>query len=139
MVDAKKTEVGYELPPLIKKISDNTVFSYSMRYGGTYVKLIHVDKNAARKWGFPGLVLQGSQTLNYAYEMLFKVYRDRMIEDSDIEATFIKPVISGEMLTVRGKVKDSEKEDSKTRLTIELWVEDTSGDKVMVGKTLVTV
>jgi acyl dehydratase len=138
-MDSETTEIGYELPSVVKKVTDESIYNYSMRYSGTYVKMIHVDRVSARRSGFEGLVLQGSQTLDYANEMLFKVYRTGFIENSSINAVFIKPVLSGDVLTIRGKVKNNKIEGSNTYVTVDIWAENKSDEKVMVGEAVISV
>jgi len=134
------TEIGFELPPVVKKIDPDLLRNYSKRYPGVFIKTIHVDKEAAGSWGFPDLVLQGSQTMNFAAEMLFKVYRENWINDSSLNVKFIKPVFNGQTVATKGKIIDKvEESGGKVRLTIEVWTENQSGEKVMVGEAAVVV
>lgn len=138
-MDSKIMEVGYELSVVVKKITDESIYNYSMRYSGTYVKMIHIDKNSAKRLGFPELVVQGSQTLDYANEMLFKTYGERAINNCTINAVFTKPVLSGDILTVKGKVKDRRREASENYVIVDVWVENKSNDKVMLGEATINV
>jgi acyl dehydratase len=138
-MDSKTIEVGYELPTLIKKITEESIYNYSMRYSGTYVKMIHVDKDSAKRLGFPELVVQGSQTLDYANEMLFKVFGKRAIDNCTINAVFTKPVLSGDVLTVKGKVKEKKHEASETYVVVDIWVENKSNEKVMLGDATINI
>jgi acyl dehydratase len=138
-MDAKTTEIGYELPPLIKEITEKSIYDYSMRYSGTYVKMIHVDKDSARRLGFPELVVQGSQTLDYANELLFKAYKLRAIDNCRVNAVFTKPVLAGETLTVKGKVKDRKQEEADMHIIVDIWAENKSNEKVMLGEATVNV
>ena len=138
-IDKRAMEVGFELPAVDKKVSDNKIYKYSNRYTGTFVDMIHTEKKAAKKFGFPELVLQGTQAANYVHEVLFKVYREHAINNSKIQVSFIKPVLAGETLTVRGRVKEVSKEESTAHITVEFWSEDSAGDKTMVGEALVRV
>lgn len=138
-MDSKTIEVGYELPTIIKEITEESIYNYSMRYSGTYVKMIHVDKNSAKRLGFPELVVQGSQTLNYANEMLFKVYGKRAIDNYIVNAVFTKPVLSGDILTVKGKVKERKQEESETYIVVDIWVENKLNEKVMLGDATINI
>lgn len=134
----KTTSVGYELPAVVKDITPELLRNYSLRYPGVFIKTIHVDKEAARSWGFPDLVLQGSQTMNFAAEMVFKVYREHWINNSSLNVKFIKPVFVGQRVTTKGRVVDKlEEPGGRVRLKIDLWAENQSGDKVMVGQAAV--
>lgn len=138
-MDAKAMELGYELPPVVKAILFDRVFNYSARHGGIFLKYIHTDKNVARKYGFPDIVLAGSQVLNFANEMLFKAYREHWIKSSHIQGTFIKSVFPGDILTLKGLVKEKNTEDAKTKLVIDIWSENKACEKTMVGKAMVTI
>jgi acyl dehydratase len=131
-------QIDYEPPPVVKEITEDLLRNYSFRYPGVFIRTIHVDKEAAASWGFPDLVLQGSQTMNFAAEMLFKAYRKHWINDSSLTVKFIKPVFAGERVTTKGRVKErSEESDGLIRVKIDVWAENHSGEKVMVGEAAI--
>ena len=131
-------QIGYELPPVTKEITEELLRNYSLRYPGVFIRTIHVDKEAAANWGFPNLVLQGSQTMNFASEMLFKVYRERWIDNSTLTVKFIKPVFAGERVITKGRVRERTEEPGETtRLHIDVWAENDKGEKVMVGEAAI--
>lgn len=138
-MDSKAIEVGYELPTVIKKITEESIYNYSMRYSGTYVKMIHTDKDSAKRLGFPELVLQGSQTIDYANEMLFKVYGKRVIDNCTLNAVFTKPVLSGDTITVKGKVRERKQDASDTYIVVDILVENKSKEKVMLGDATIYI
>lgn len=134
MVDLREaSEVGFELPSISKVITFEKVRAYSSRFGGTFLKTIHTDKNIAQVAGLPDVVCQGTMTLNYASEMLFNVYREHWINHSKIEVTFTKPVFPGDVITLSGVVKHRQEVDSAIHVELELWAENQAGDKVMTG------
>lgn len=138
-MDSKAMEVGYELPPVMKSIVFEQVFNYSARHGGIFLKYIHTDRSVAKKYGFPDIVLAGSQVLNYANELLFKVYREHWIKSSNIKGIFVKSVFPGDVLTLKGIIKGKNIEGIKTKLEIEIWSENKVGEKTMVGEATVTI
>jgi 3-hydroxybutyryl-CoA dehydratase len=51
-----------------------------------------------------------------------------------MSVSFIKPVVVGDTLTVRGRVKSRESESGgRVRVTVEVWCENQDGVKTMVG------
>ena len=133
-------EVGYALPPVAKEITEDLLSNYSRRYPGIFVQTIHVDRKAAGKWGFPDLVLQGSQTMNFVAEMLFKVYRENWIKDSSLSVKFILPVFAGDTVTAKGLITENEKDtEGKVHIKLDVWAENRLGEKVMVGEAKVTI
>lgn len=134
-IQAEAIEVGFDLPEVVKEITPDLLRSYSERYPGIFIRTIHVEREAARAWGFPDLVLQGSQTMNFASEILFKTYREHWIDDSSLTVKFTKPVFAGQRVITRGKVVDRvEEAGGKVRLTIDIKAENQDGDAVMVGR-----
>lgn len=139
-IDTRATQVGYQLPPVVKKITEDLLCNYSNRYPGVFIKTIHTDREAAAKWGFPDMVLQGSQTMNFGAEVLFKIYREHWIKDSVLSVKFIKPVFHGETVTAKGTVVErQERADGRIELKIDVWAENTTGDKVMAGEAKVVI
>jgi len=139
-IDIKATQSGYQLPPVVKKITEEMMCNYSNRYPGVFISTIHTNRDAAAGWGFPDLVLQGSQTMNFGAEILFKVYREHWINSSSLTVKFIKPVFCGDTVTTKATVRDRKAtEDGKGLLTIDVWAENASGDKIMTGEATITV
>ena len=139
-IDIRTTQVGYQLPPVVKKITEDLLCNYSNRYPGIFIKTIHVDREAAAGWGFPDMVLQGSQTMNFGAEVLFKVYREHWINNSSLTVKFTKPVFRGDTVTAKGTVIDrKETTEGEILLTVNIWAENASEDKVMTGEAKVLI
>jgi acyl dehydratase len=47
--------------------------------------------------------------------------------------SFTKPVLAGDTLTVRGRVKSREPEGARMRVTVDVWCENEQGVMTMVG------
>ena len=139
-VDTNATQVGYQLPPVVKKITENLLCNYSRRYPGIFIATIHTDREAASNWGFPDLVLQGSQTMNFCAEPLFKAYREHWINDSTLSVKFLKPVFADEIITIKGTVVErQETAEGRIDLKIDVWATNTSGNKVLTGEARVVI
>lgn len=133
------TEVGFELPPINKEVTFDKIHSYSGRFGGVFLKTHHTDRDVAKQVGLPDVVCQGTMILNYAFEMLFNVYREYWINSSRIKVSYIKPVFPGDHITTRGSVKQRRDVDSSMQLDLDVWAENKEGEKVMVGEAVVTI
>jgi acyl dehydratase len=55
------------------------------------------------------------------------------IKGGRMSVSFTKPVIVGDTLTVRGRVKSREPEGDRTRVTVEVSCENQDGVKTMIG------
>ena len=139
-IDSKETLVGYELPVLVKTVGEDAISNYSSRYLGVFLRTFHTDQEMASNVGLPGLLVQGSQIMNFSTEALFKVYREKWINDSTFSVKFIKPVFSGETITSTGKVIGrTAGSDGRIVVTISVLAEKSSGETVMAGEARVVV
>jgi acyl dehydratase len=50
-----------------------------------------------------------------------------------MSVSFTNPVIVGDSLTVRGRVKSHEREGDRSRVTVEVWCENQDGVMTMIG------
>jgi len=55
------------------------------------------------------------------------------VRGGKMSVSFIKPVVVGDTLTVRGRVRSREQEGDAVRVTVEMWCENQDGVKTMVG------
>ncbi len=139
VAEAEVTKVGFELPVVSKEVTFDKVYAYSGRFGGPHLKTIHTDRGVAKELGFPDVVCQGTMIINYASEMLFNVYREHWVNSSKINVAFTKPVLPGDVITVKGVVKERQVVDSSIRVELEVWAENQKSEKVMAGEAVVTI
>ena len=138
-IDPESIEVGFELTPLVKYITDRNVYHYSARYGGLFLYTMHSEKEIATKMGFDNVIMQGSQSLSYASEVLFNVYQEAWFTNSSIEVKFIKPVFPNDILTVKGIVRNKIERKDEIVVECDIWAEKASGEKTMVGSAEVGI
>jgi acyl dehydratase len=139
VLKTKAMEVGYELPAVVKEITQQKMYAYSTRHGEFYKYSIHCDKEIAKMAGFPDVVCQGNMMLNYIYEMMLKVYREHWIRNSKLNVAYIKSVFPGAVLSAKGVVKEKNVDSVTTRLTFDVWVENQEREKVVVGNAEVDI
>ena len=126
---AKALAVGDELPPLTKTIAQRQIDCYS----GVRPHSIHTDPEWARQKGFRAPLAQGMMSTAYVSELMVKSVGAGFVRGGRMSVSFIKPVVVGDTLTVRGRVKSREAEGSRTRVTVEVWCENQDGVQTMVG------
>lgn len=125
----KTIEVGQELPRLVKEIGQRQIDAYS----GVRPHSIHTDEAWARKKGFGGTLAQGMMSTAYISELMIQLLGKGFVKGGKMSVAFIKPVCAGDRLTVGGVVKDKVVEEEGTRIVVEVWCENQSGEKVTVG------
>jgi acyl dehydratase len=121
--------VGEELPALSKTVEQRRIDCYS----GVRPHSIHTDPEWARQKGFRAPLAQGMMSTAYVSELMLALVGEGFVRGGRMSVSFIKPVVVGDTLTVRGRVKSREHEGSRTRVTVEVWCENQDGVKTMVG------
>jgi acyl dehydratase len=126
---AESIRIGDELPPLTKPIAQRQIDAYS----GVRPYSIHTDAEWARKKGFAAPLAQGMMSTAYVSQMMVQFLGEGFVKGGKMGVSFIKPVLAGDTLTVRGSVRSKDAEGAQTRVTVEFWCENQQGVKTMVG------
>ena len=121
--------VGQELPPLVKNIPQRKIDAYS----GVRPNYIHSDEAFARTKGFRAPLAQAMMSTAYVSEMMTRFVGAGFVKGGALSMTFIKPVLAGDRLTVRGVVKEQRPEGGRTRVVVEVWCENQDGVTTAVG------
>ena len=118
--------VGEEIPGLTK-----TAF---MPTDPEARNVIHTD-DYARRFGLRGALVGGSILLSYVLEMLYNYFGQKWLYHGKINVSFIGGgAINGDVLTAHGLVTSTEQEEAGTRLNLDIWMENQTGDKIVVGQ-----
>jgi len=123
-------QVGQELTPISKTISQRQIDCYS----GVRPKSIHTDAEWARKKGFPNTLAQGMMSTAYVSEMMVTLLGEGYIKGGKMSVKFVKPVITGDTLTMHGTVREKQPDSGGVRIHVDLWCENQDGMKTMVGE-----
>ena len=121
--------IGRELPALVKEISQRQIDTYS----GVKPRSIHTDEAWARQKGFRTTLAQGMMSTAYVSEMMTRFLGEGFIKGGTMSMAFVKPVYAGDRLTVHGVVKDRQPETGGTRVTVEVWCVNQSGQTTAIG------
>jgi acyl dehydratase len=121
--------VGQALPSLGKDVSQRRIDVYS----GVKPHSIHSDEAWARQKGFRACLAQGMMSTAYVSQLMVTLLGPGFARGGTMSMAFIKPVYAGDRLTVHGKIKDKQPDNSSTRVVVEVWVENQHGEKTAVG------
>jgi acyl dehydratase len=121
-----QVKIGDEIPSLTKTATMREWTGESSR--------IHED-SYAKKIGMRGAILGGSILYSYLVEMLFGYFGDNWFNHGEASVSFIGGgVIAGDKVIMKGVIKDKKPEDSGTRLSLDIWMEnETNRKKAVVG------
>ena len=95
---------------------------------------IHTDEYA-QKHGMRGALVPGSTLLSYMLEMLYNTFEEKWLNEGKINVSFIGGgAVNGDQIAVHGKVKSIENQEAGDRVTLDLWMENQNGVKIIVGE-----
>jgi acyl dehydratase len=121
--------IGEKLPDLVKDISQRHIDVYS----GVRPRSIHTDESWARTKGFPKCLAQAMMSTAYVSELMTRFVGAGFVKGGTMAMTFVKPVYVGDRLTVHGVVKERRAEGDRTRVVVEVWCENQTGQKTAIG------
>lgn len=121
--------IGQRLPELVKEIPQRRIDAFS----GVRPNYIHSDEAFARKKGFRAPLAQAMMSTAYVSELMTRFVGAGFVKGGTLAMTFIEPVLAGDTLTVRGVVTDTQAEDGRTRVVVEVSCENQHGEQTAVG------
>ncbi len=126
MATTRQAQAGQEIPTLTK-----TAF---MPIDPNTRNVIHTD-DYARDFGMRGALIGGSTLLSYVVEMLYSYFGEKWLYHGRIKVSFIGGgAINGDVVTAHGTVTALEPEEAGTRVTLDVWLENQTRARVVVGK-----
>ena len=129
-------DTGAELPPLVKFPTTMQLVQYAGASGDYYQ--IHYDQDFARASGLPGVIVHGWLALSF----LGQLVTDWMGEAGTLQK------ISGsyrgmnnvaEDIFCYGKVAKKYQEEGRNLVRVEIWAENSQGEKTVTGAAVVAL
>lgn len=101
---------------------------------------IHTDEEFARSEGFATVNADGMIMTNWCSEMMLRAFGFPYLERGELRTKYIKPVVLGVLLHVKGRVREVARQaDGSTLYTLDVWCEDQHGTKLVDGDAKVAV
>ena len=126
MKEVTSVAAGKEIPSLTK--------TASMPIDPEARNPIHTD-DFARETGMRGALISGAFLLSYILEMLYNYFGTKWLYHGKISVTYIGGgALNGDVLTAHGLITSAETETDRTRLNLDVWMENQAGEKIVVGK-----
>ena len=140
-------EVGQQLAPLTKTITKEKIDLFESvgtatlgnGSGQSGPVNIHTDPQKAAERGLTEPVASGQMSFAYLHELVARRFGMDFRQGGDLTVTFLKPVYSGDVVTIHGAVSSKDVTDGRTSLVLEVWVENHREEKTAVGTAKVTV
>ena len=141
-VNIEKIEVGLELPSLSFPMSLGHMRLFSgwpgwAQFGRNPVNQ-HTSNEVAKELGRPAPLVQGLQMSACLEEALINFFGIDWFSGGKITVHYVGIAVPGDTMTTHTKVIDKVKEGDKTRLEMEVSVENQRNAKVVVGFASIT-
>jgi acyl dehydratase len=128
-VATKEMKVGQELPPLRKVVTLEHMRLYTLWAN----RNMHTDWEWAKKGGFPAPVAQGLMSHAYISEMCTNFFGESWLKGGKLDVRFINYTLPGDIIDVRGIVREKRTEGNAVRFNCEVWCQNQAEEKTCVG------
>ena len=118
---------GPELAPFSTKLSLETCWRFSGP-GKNY----HTDREAARKWGFPDVVVQGMFSTCLISRLMGEHFDGGWVSGGRMDVKLVNVLWGGESVCTRAKQIDEVAEGGLRRRVFEVWVEKEDDERTVV-------
>ncbi len=122
------TATGPELPPIRKTADARRCWMFSGP-GRNY----HTDRDAARKLGFPDIVVQGMMGTCFLSEVMQEHFGEGWLRGGRMDVKLTNVLWVDEPVTARARVREEIPEGTRTRVVVEVWVEKDDGTRTHLG------
>jgi acyl dehydratase len=133
------TKVGAEYTGKMKTISEARVFAFS---GGRFnapgwpAKNIHTDLEFAKSCGLQTRSVSATQYMGYLIELMIDLFGESWSSRGKMDLKFVAIVDIGDRLVTKAVVASKERENSRTKFTLDIGCENRDGNKVVVGTAM---
>src|SRR6266851_3521848 len=103
-----------------------------MAFSGPAVNY-HTDSDAARKLGFPEIVVQGMFSVCMIAEMMTRRFGLGFMIGGRFDVRLVNVLWAEEQTSAQGGIIERHPEGSRTRAEVEVWCEKADGTKTIVG------
>ena len=127
-------EVGAEISPLVKQMSQEAINLFEGSTGNTGPSQFTDEKTARETLGTSGTVASGRMSLTFAIEMLRRYFGSEVYNHTGfVDLRFLRPVRPGDQITFTGNITDITREANGSRVSVEIKVENQKGDTTGIG------
>jgi len=134
----KEFKEGQEFAAKPKKVSWERLWTFS---GGPFAQTgwpksnLHTDLEFAKKCGLPSVAASGTQHQGHVVQLMIDLFGMEWLSHGTMDVKFIGVVDAGDMLTARAVIKSVEAHNRAKKYTMDVWVDNQRGEKMLVGST----
>jgi acyl dehydratase len=98
---------------------------------------IHVDQEAAKAGGLPGIIAHGMLPLGFLGQLLTHWVPQKQVRS--LSARFVAMAFPGDVITCSGRVAAKREEAGKKLVDVEIAAQNQNGENLQLGKATVVL
>ena len=93
----------------------------------------HTDVEMARALGFPDIVVQGMLSVCFVADLMTGRFGDGFHAGGKLDVRLVNVVWPNDVITTRGKIRETVREGSRRRHLADVWCEKADGTVTLIG------
>jgi acyl dehydratase len=136
MVLFEEINVGDSIPSITKPAISHLQLALYAGAGADH-NPIHVDEEAAKAGGLPGIIAHGMLPLGFLGQLLTQWVPQRHVRS--LSARFIAMAFPGDVITCNGKVAGKREDAGQKLVDVEIVAQNQKGENIQLGKATVAL
>jgi acyl dehydratase len=136
MIRFSDIKVGDAIPALTKPAISHLQLALYAGAGADH-NPIHVDQEAAKAGGLPGIIAHGMLPLGFLGQLLTQWVPQKQVRS--LSARFVLMAFPGDVITCSGKVAGKREEAGEQLVDLEIAAQNQNGENIQVGKATVAL
>jgi acyl dehydratase len=136
MVRFEDIKIGDAIPAIIKPAISHLQLALYAGAGADH-NPIHVDEEAAKAGGLPGIIAHGMLPLGFLGQLLTQWVPQRQVRS--LSARFVAMAFPGDVITCSGKITGKREEAGEKLVDLEIAAQNQNGENLQLGKATVAL
>ena len=136
MVLFKDISIGDAIPSLTKPAISHLQLALYAGAGADH-NPIHVDEEAAKAGGLPGIIAHGMLPLGFLGQLLTQWVPQRQLRS--LSARFVAMAFPGDVITCSGKITRKREAAGEQLVDLDIAVQNQKGENIQLGRATVAL
>ena len=136
MILFKDINIGDAIPSLTKPAITHLQLALYAGAGADH-NPIHVDEEAAKAGGLPGIIAHGMLPLGFLGQLLTQWVPQRQLRS--LSARFVAMAYPGDVITCSGKITRKREATGEQLVDLDIAVQNQKGENIQLGKATVAL
>ena len=136
MVQFENLKAGDAIPAITSPAISHVQLALYASAGADH-NPIHVDEEAAKAGGLPGIIAHGMLPLGFLGQLVTQWAPQRQLRS--LSARFVAMAFPGDVITCSGKIAGKREEAGEKLVDLELVAQNQKGENIQLGKATVVL